>query len=348
MDFLSMNKRSRQRLQVIVLSVGLGMIGLPARAALEREFVWESFGESETLHVRIPTELQNHYADKSRTYHYAQYVLEDAGYELSGKLAKAFEDRAADQGWSDWELINMVVDFVQSLEYQSEQGEYPKYPVETLMDGGGDCEDTAILLAAILDKLTVNCVLLSPPGHMAVGVAIDGLPAKHYAYNGRKYYYVETTGRNWNIGAIPPAYAGAAKVYALPSDPDARRTVAAATQLDPSPVEDSDVTNIMVAFYREQTTQVDAKTKHPLYDFQVRIEAEDAVLQAIQEVQYRLTGPHGEPNPNLAWMRAYQAADGFAKQWTATAYTPVQVRIYFEDGTFMETQVDFAESCPSD
>lgn len=52
------------------------------------------------------------------------------------------------------------------------KGEYPKYPVETLVEGG-DCEDKSILLAAILRAMGYRTALLvfsGNPGHIAVGV----------------------------------------------------------------------------------------------------------------------------------------------------------------------------------
>jgi hypothetical protein len=79
-------------------------------------------------------------------------------------------------------------------------GEYPKYPVETLVDGKGDCEDTSILAAAILDLMGYDVVLLRYSDHMALGIEMTKFspfyadyPPKYYDYEGKRYYYVETT-----------------------------------------------------------------------------------------------------------------------------------------------------------
>lgn len=66
---------------------------------------------------------------------------------------------------------------ISSLVYISDEAgtgslEYPKYSVETLVDGKGDCEDSAFLLAALLDSMGKDVVLLRYPNHLAVGVAM--------------------------------------------------------------------------------------------------------------------------------------------------------------------------------
>lgn len=110
--------------------------------------------------------------------------------------------------------MSFLATFVQSLPYTSDSvttghDEYVRYPLETLIDDGGDCEDTAILLAALLKELGYDVVLLSPPGHMAVGVAVSAGVVHSYTtieVHGVHYAYVETTGDGWRIGEVPDEY----------------------------------------------------------------------------------------------------------------------------------------------
>jgi len=51
------------------------------------------------------------------------------------------------------EVWNIVA---QLTTYSSELEDTPRYPLETLLAGGGDCEDTAILFASMLDAAPVN------------------------------------------------------------------------------------------------------------------------------------------------------------------------------------------------
>ncbi|MCL0071918.1 hypothetical protein M1N51_01730, partial [Peptococcaceae bacterium] len=83
--------------------------------------------------------------------------------------------------------------------------EYPRYPLETLVDQKGDCEDTSILLASILDAMgfDVALVYVAPPAHMVVGVTGENLSGFYYEYSGRKYYYLETAGPGWVVGEVP-------------------------------------------------------------------------------------------------------------------------------------------------
>ena len=102
----------------------------------------------------------------------------------------------------------IIVDFVQSMLYEfdvdySGLDEYPKFPIETIVNERGDCEDTSYLLAALYKALGVDAVLVVFPGHMATAVACDDCEGAYYDYKGREYYYVETTGTGWRIGEIP-------------------------------------------------------------------------------------------------------------------------------------------------
>lgn len=318
----------------------LVIVGISAAnaAEIERKFAWKSYGEVETLVVKVPVTLHSHYATKTRTYQYGNYILEDTGYEMTSGLAGAFRRKAQKDNFSEWRLVNTVIDFVQSLEYQAETGEYPKYPIETLKDGGGDCEDTSILLSAILDKLGFDCVMLSPPGHMAVGLSIVGATGKRYVYSGKDYYYVETTGMNWEVGAVPKQYDAPAKVYALPESIAAKRSVVVDPEVEEEPAE----TMIMLAFFRAPNGTLDPATKKMMYWYKVHLETDEATLEEVLEVQYRRLDPEVEEEGLNPWMRAYEADDRFEQSWKASCNAPVQVRIFFKDGSIVQSLIDFS------
>jgi hypothetical protein len=76
-----------------------------------------------------------------------------------------------------------------------------------LVEDGGDCEDISILLASLYREMGYGVVLLRFPGHMAVGVkGSSDMPGTYYEKNGTRYYYVETTSNNSQIGYIPEEY----------------------------------------------------------------------------------------------------------------------------------------------
>jgi hypothetical protein len=84
--------------------------------------------------------------------------------------------------------------------------EYPKYPLETLVEKKGDCEDQAILAAALLTCMGYKVALLILPPHVALGIAgFDNKLGSRviHAPSGITYLYAETTTPNWLPGEVP-------------------------------------------------------------------------------------------------------------------------------------------------
>ncbi len=106
-----------------------------------------------------------------------------------------------------------ILSFVQSLDYLDDYEttgyqEYPKYPVETLMDKGGDCEDVAALYASLMGALGYDTALIYIPttattAHMMVGITGDFTGAGLYDDQHTKYFIAECTAKGWKIGDIP-------------------------------------------------------------------------------------------------------------------------------------------------
>jgi hypothetical protein len=157
------------------------------------------------------------YERAKQVYHdrdYAQYATDALQSGNAGALGSILVDTAQKHGITgSREQVDFLIDFVQSLPYVPDTvsaglNEYPKYVVETLVEAGGDCEDSAILLSSLLqsEPFGYGAVLLLLPNHMAVGVKGGDLPGSYYEYRGMKFYYVETTGEGWSVGEIPPDY----------------------------------------------------------------------------------------------------------------------------------------------
>ena len=124
---------------------------------------------------------------------------------------------------ADVATINAVASFIQDMQYVEDDPEdpdceYPRYPIEMLKDEKGDCEDKAILTAAILDRMGYNVSLLLLPNHMAVGVNLDE-EASTYDYYIKEYYYLETTRTNWILGRVPSEYSDISDVTVYPISP---------------------------------------------------------------------------------------------------------------------------------
>lgn len=187
---------------------------------IERHYEWTYADQEWTWDLSFSKSLYDYYKNKPRpaTADYSLYATDSADDEMISQLVELIEEAATDEGWGQWETLNFVISFVQSLEYTADSvttpfDEYPRYPIETLVENGGDCEDTSILVSEMITKLGIDVILISPPGHMAVGVACTDCTGTYYAIDERDYFFVETTGEGWQVGEIPDEYAGESVDY---------------------------------------------------------------------------------------------------------------------------------------
>jgi hypothetical protein len=178
-------------------------------------YEWSHDGSSFKLTLPIPEDIYDYYRKMERApiEDYSIYVThpyDDA--KLVNPLAAELNRLAVQKGYDAEETVNFTASFVQNLKYEEDaNGEYPNYPVETLYDKKGDCEDLSILTASLLQSMGYDAVLIrftSPregeAGHMAVGVVVTGVSGGYsYTYDGKKYYYLETTS-TWPVGEVPP------------------------------------------------------------------------------------------------------------------------------------------------
>ena len=186
----------------------------PPEGTIRKDFTWAYGGETWAITLYIPEHLYDYYSDRTRvpTADYSVYVTHPLDDEYISTIIGEFDDIATAEGYDDVQVVELVVAFVQSLPYTSDDvttgfDEYARYPLETLVDGGGDCEDTSILTSAILDGMGYGAVLVNLPEHVGVGVDVDHY-GTYWFYEGVKYYYVETTGEGWEIGELPEAHQG--------------------------------------------------------------------------------------------------------------------------------------------
>lgn len=175
---------------------------------------WTYKSDTWSCDLKISKNLYAHY--KGQRVHksdgFAGFALSDYDRECLRDLVRSFRETGKEANYSDYDNVYNVVAFVQSLQYVSDmestgQDEYVRYPVETLVDGIGDCEDTSILMAAILYEMGYGVVLLSLPNHLALGVKGDSsIKGAYYVYDNQRYYYLETTDKGWNLGEVPDKY----------------------------------------------------------------------------------------------------------------------------------------------
>ena len=141
------------------------------------------------------------------------------------ELANAFARLHQGQKWTTFNQAFNVLQFVQAcIPYGYDRDttgheDWARYPIETLVDGTGDCEDVAILCAAVIARLGFRVVLLLYPRHLAFGVAgADRLKGEYVVdpASGLKYFYGEATHQGWHLGQIPKDFQGMAPEQILP------------------------------------------------------------------------------------------------------------------------------------
>jgi hypothetical protein len=197
---------------------------------IEREYKWDYAGSEWTWNMQIPQALYDYYKGlpRSPTGNYSIYVTHPLDDSIFDKLVVSIKNNAQKEGFTEFQTLSFAIAFVQNLPYTSDlvttgYDNYPRYPIETLVDNGGDCEDTAILAASLIRSLGYGTVLIvfpgtvESPGHCAVGVkGGEGLYGTYWELKGDKYYYIETTATGWKIGQIPDKYKEAsAKLYPM-------------------------------------------------------------------------------------------------------------------------------------
>ena len=209
--------------ELLVAALPLSPVPISAET-INLEFSWWYQGYPWTLSLSIPQSMLEYYQsmDRAPTQDYSVYVTHPYDDVYINTIIQKFNFIAIERSFTEIEKINLIISFVQSLPYTSDSvttsfDDYPRYPLETLVDEGGDCEDTSILAAALLDALNYDVVLVAPPGHMAVGVDIDTY-GSYYEYEGESYFFLETTGEGWEIGELPENYEGVS-VYVYPLNP---------------------------------------------------------------------------------------------------------------------------------
>ncbi|MCL2685513.1 MAG: hypothetical protein FWE73_03855 [Candidatus Bathyarchaeota archaeon] len=220
----------------LTLIIALSMITVPPRAnaqtseqSYERSFTWDYEGQHWTWNLSIPTALYESYQGvpvsvrtKNGPAGYG-YLTTTQDYYVK-LLAQKLTDITTQTGYNDYDKVSFVLTFVQNLRYASDivttgYDEYPRFPIETLVDEGGDCEDTAILFATLARIMGYGVVYINPPNHYAVGILGNNLKGTHWVYppdSNQTYYYCETTGVNFKIGQLPQEFNGqTVKIYPI-------------------------------------------------------------------------------------------------------------------------------------
>ncbi len=164
------------------------------------------------LNVSSPQALYQYYTLQNHNLHsnadFAKFVTPNTLKPIADKL---------------WEIYNNTEDFTNGVLMLVHQITYKevisgRYPVETLVNGYGDCDLYAYVAASILKAGGIPTVLLyyKAQQHMEIGVDLGSAPTEARVgtysinYSGVSYYIGECTGNywrtGWRIGETPSQY----------------------------------------------------------------------------------------------------------------------------------------------
>jgi hypothetical protein len=187
---------------------------------------FEYKNEEHNLTLSIPLKEYLSYKERQRPswlnynqYHpyffFAEYaaMARDPGDDaIIENVVDYLNNLAAAEQLDDRQRIDLSLAFVQSITYGGDNvttasDEYPRYPVETLFEKEGDCEDTSILLAAILNDMGYDVALLlfEEFDHMGLGINYPLEYGNSWLHDGRRYWYLDTSGKH-SAGWAPDPY----------------------------------------------------------------------------------------------------------------------------------------------
>lgn len=135
--------------------------------------------------------------------YYRAFVTDPAHHAWFNTVLVSLRNARPDITPGTDEYADYLTAFVQNIQYRVTGGlGDPKFPVETIADEEGDCDDKSILLAGLLSREGYNVSLfyLEEINHMAVGITGPAC-----AYRGTGYGYLEATSPRY-IGTSPGDY----------------------------------------------------------------------------------------------------------------------------------------------
>jgi len=192
----------------------------PSTKIYSRTYSWRFNNKPWSFSAEIPIATYEQYRDSSVN-RMPQSVSNNAMRSFVTKNEKVIQNFAnklisfaKNEGYDSITTANFILSFVQNnVVYKSDiatkkQEEYWRFPVETLVEKQGDCEDTSVLFASIMEASGYDAVLLfyildNEIGHLSVGININGNNGVPIPYNGKNYYYCETTNPGNIVGEIP-------------------------------------------------------------------------------------------------------------------------------------------------
>ncbi|MEM3875328.1 MAG: hypothetical protein QXU45_09395 [Candidatus Bathyarchaeia archaeon] len=158
------------------------------------------------LYVSVPPSLYYFYHGESHSI----FNINDYGKFVTPETVRPIAECIREVvGGNNESFVNAVLTLIQQMTYTVSD---IKYPVETIVDGFGDCDVFSLLAASIIKAGGLDVVLfyykdLNPP-HMNLGVHLNSNPSHtwwtkptYFEYLGKRYWVAECTPqKRWKVG----------------------------------------------------------------------------------------------------------------------------------------------------
>lgn len=193
-------------------------------------FTWKYKGTSYTLDTEISAQSYLNWKNSTITRSSTtseKHILEFVTYNDPVVTAIAAKFNTMCTGMTDAQRANVMLSYTQAIPYQYDSDfcgidEYWKYPVETVFDGAGDCEDTSILFCAIAKAMGFDAAISTlyvsdasagfltsfvyGANHCMGLINVPGIVPEADAIvkiGDTTYYLCETTASGYGIGVNP-------------------------------------------------------------------------------------------------------------------------------------------------
>jgi len=148
------------------------------------------------------------------------HIRDPALTPLYDSINSEIDRIVAENGYTETDRLNLIVAYIRSIEFADSDILVAKYPIQTVVDGTGDCDDTSLLLAGVLqnagyDSATMIYCLVEEGKSYDHGVAgIKLNTSETYSkdvekiYDGKVAYIPIETTADWYVGRPNPKYSG--------------------------------------------------------------------------------------------------------------------------------------------
>jgi predicted nucleic acid-binding Zn ribbon protein len=181
-------------------------------------YKWNYSGDAYTLKFDLTNAKYLQYLNDPISRHMTYLNNRDLGLQyitsndsLIVYISTQMNNMKAQAGLDKIGMANMVLAFTQSITYSYDNvshgvEDYWSFPIQTLHDRTGDCEDKTFLYVSIMESLNYDTALLFFDDHMAAGLNCTSAYGTYYEVGNVRYFYCETTSIGWEVGEKPEDY----------------------------------------------------------------------------------------------------------------------------------------------